>query len=119
MPESLLSGPTVGLPNVEPTGISTEGECYIEEKPVCGGSGVSCYILSAESTIFITGLGCDGTTGDSHSRAMLRGVLQLHITKSVRIKTIALKFTGTTRTGWSEGEGTSKSLQLEIIFMIY
>jgi hypothetical protein len=68
---------------------------------------VACYIILAEPTIFLTGLDHDATTRDphtSHSSAMLRGVLRLNISKSVKIKAVTLKFTGRARTEWPEGK---------------
>ncbi len=75
------------------------------EKPVCSGNGVSCSIILAEPVIFLTGLDHDGTTRDSqhNSSAILRGKLQLNVTKSVKIKAVTLKFTGRARTDWPEG----------------
>lgn len=75
------------------------------DKPVCSGNGVSCSIILAEPVIFLTGLDHDGTTRDSGSNtsAILRGRLQLNITKSVKIKAVTLTFTGKARTEWPEG----------------
>lgn len=80
---------------------------------MCSGSGVACYIVLAEPTIFLTGLDHDGTSRDSHpshSSAMLRGVLRLNVSKSAKIKAITLKFTGRARTEWPEGKRTSEIL---------
>jgi hypothetical protein len=75
------------------------------EKPVCSGNGVSCFIILAEPVIFLTGLDQDGTTRDSTSKsALLRGKLQLNLTKSVKIKAVTVKFTGRARTEWPEGK---------------
>lgn len=74
---------------------------------MCGGSGVACYIILAEPTIFLSGLDHDGATRESHqphSSAMLRGVLRLNVSKSVKIKSVTLKFTGRARTEWPEGK---------------
>lgn len=75
------------------------------EKPVCSGNGVSCSIILAEPVIYLTGLDHDGTTNHSQSNtsALLRGKLQLNVTKSVKLKTVTLKFTGRGRTDWPEG----------------
>ncbi|TVY47948.1 putative arrestin-related trafficking adapter [Lachnellula occidentalis] len=75
------------------------------EKPICSGNGVSCYIWLAEPVIYLAGLDHDGTTRDSSSNtsAILRGKLQLVVTKSAKIKSVTLKFTGKARTEWAEG----------------
>lgn len=53
--------------------------------------------------MYLTGLDHDGTSRDPSS-AILRGRLQLNITKSVKIKTVTLTFTGKARTEWPEGK---------------
>ncbi|KAF8852302.1 hypothetical protein BDZ45DRAFT_114516 [Acephala macrosclerotiorum] len=85
------------------------------EKPVCSGNGVSCSIILAEPVIYLTGLDHDGTTNHSHSNtsALLRGKLQLNVTKSVKLKTVTLKFTGRGRTDWPEGIPPEKSQLFE------
>ena len=76
-----------------------------KEKPICSGNGVSCYIWLAEPVIYLAGLDHDGTTRDSSSNtsAILRGKLQLVVSKSAKIKAVTLKFTGKARTEWAEG----------------
>lgn len=73
------------------------------DKPVCGGNGVSVSIILAEPVIYLTGLDHDGTSRDP-STAILRGRLQLNITKSVKLKAVTLTFTGKARTEWPEGK---------------
>jgi hypothetical protein len=75
------------------------------DKPVCSGNGVSCSIILAEPVIFLTGYDHDGTTRSSHanSSSILRGKLQLNITKSIKIKAVTMTFTGKARTEWPEG----------------
>ncbi|KAK7735334.1 hypothetical protein SLS53_007566 [Cytospora paraplurivora] len=74
-------------------------------KPVASGSGLSCTILLAESDVFLTGFDHDGhTRHESHnSTALLRGKLQLNISKNTKIKSITLKLLGKARTEWPEG----------------
>lgn len=74
-------------------------------KPVASGSGVSCSILLAEPNIFLSGFDHDG-----HARrdgqagtALLRGKLQINVSKNVKIKAIQLKLLGRARTEWPEG----------------
>ncbi|TAQ90228.1 hypothetical protein B7494_g1434 [Chlorociboria aeruginascens] len=66
------------------------------EKPVCSGNGVSCSIILAEPTVFLVGFDHDGSTRGSSSRpaALVRGKLQLNVTKSAKIKAVTLRFTG-------------------------
>ncbi|KUI60375.1 hypothetical protein VP1G_07588 [Cytospora mali] len=74
-------------------------------KPVASGSGLSCTILLAESNVFLTGFDHDGhTRHESHnSTALLRGKLQLNISKNTKIKSVTLKLLGRARTEWPEG----------------
>ena len=76
------------------------------EKPVASGNGVTVSVILAEPTIFLNGLDHDGTARNStsSSSALLRGKLQLNITKSAKIKAVTLKFTGKARTEWPEGK---------------
>ncbi|KAE9372330.1 hypothetical protein N431DRAFT_457055 [Stipitochalara longipes BDJ] len=84
------------------------------EKPVCSGNGVSCSIILAEPVIFLTGLDHDGTTRDTSSKSgLLRGKLQLNVTKSAKIKAVTVKFTGKTRTEWPEGIPPEKTKLFE------
>ncbi|KAJ9150734.1 Arrestin domain-containing protein [Pleurostoma richardsiae] len=75
------------------------------QKPVASGSGLSCSILLAEPNIFLTGFDHDGRTRhESHnSTALLRGKLQLNVSKNVKIKSVSLKLAGKARTEWPEG----------------
>lgn len=77
----------------------------IPNKPVASGSGVTCSILLAEPNVFLTGFDHDGHTrhDSTHSTALLRGKLQLSISKNVKIKSVMLKLTGKARTEWPEG----------------
>ncbi|TVY39779.1 putative arrestin-related trafficking adapter [Lachnellula subtilissima] len=90
-------------PNTSPLMPPKNG--FEKEKPICSGNGVSCYIWLAEPVIYLAGLDHDGTTRDSSSNtsAILRGKLQLVVTKSAKIKSVTLKFTGKARTEWAEG----------------
>jgi hypothetical protein len=67
---------------------------------------VAVSIILAEPNIFLHGLDHDGTSRDSTSTssALLRGKLQLNITKSAKIKAVTLKFTGKAKTDWPEGK---------------
>ncbi|UKZ97009.1 uncharacterized protein TrAFT101_011777 [Trichoderma asperellum] len=74
-------------------------------KPVATGSGVACSILLAEPNLFLSGFDHNG-----HERresragtALLRGRMQLTISKNVKIKAVQLKLVGRARTEWPEG----------------
>ncbi|CAM1509876.1 Fc.00g002110.m01.CDS01 [Cosmosporella sp. VM-42] len=74
-------------------------------KPVASGSGVTCSILLAEPNIFLSGFDHDGhghREGQSGT-ALLRGKLQLRISKNIKIKAVQLKLLGRARTEWPEG----------------
>ncbi|KAF5703901.1 arrestin-related trafficking adapter [Fusarium mundagurra] len=74
-------------------------------KPVISGSDVTCFILLAEHNIFLSGFDRNGNghrEGQSGA-ALLRGELQLHVSKNVKIKAVRLKLLGRARTEWPEG----------------
>jgi arrestin-related trafficking adapter 3/6 len=74
-------------------------------RPVASGSGLSCSIVLAEPTVFLTGFEHDGHTHTSshNSTALLRGKLQLNVSKNVKIKSVTLRLLGKARTEWPEG----------------
>ncbi|KHO01204.1 arrestin domain containing protein [Metarhizium album ARSEF 1941] len=74
-------------------------------KPVASGSGVTCSIVLAERNIFLTGFDHDGhvQSDGQGGTALLRGKLQLNVTKNVKIKAVQLKLLGRARTEWPEG----------------
>ncbi|KAK3296533.1 uncharacterized protein B0H64DRAFT_171886 [Chaetomium fimeti] len=81
------------------------------QKPVASGSGVTCSILLAEPNVFLTGFEHDGQTrrGAQTTSALLRGKLQLNVSKNVKIKSITLKLVGKARTNWPEGIPPAKA----------
>merc|ERR1712000_203987 len=84
-------------------------------KPVASGSGVACSILLAEPNIFLNGFDHDGQsrgTGQTGT-ALLRGKLQLNVSKNVKIKAIQLKLVGRARTEWPEGIPPTKQETFE------
>ncbi|TDZ73432.1 putative arrestin-related trafficking adapter [Colletotrichum trifolii] len=82
----------------------TSNVTELPSKPVAHGSGVSCSILMAEPNIFLTGFEHDGHRHQSQGgTALLRGKLQLKVTKNVKIKGVSLKLVGKARTEWPEG----------------
>ncbi|KAK5655326.1 hypothetical protein OQA88_5893 [Cercophora sp. LCS_1] len=74
-------------------------------KPVASGSGVSCSIILAEPNVFLSGFDHDAHSrqGGHNSSALLRGKLQLNVSKNVKIKSVTLKLIGKARTEWPEG----------------
>ncbi|KAI0004839.1 hypothetical protein F4779DRAFT_57703 [Xylariaceae sp. FL0662B] len=84
-------------------------------KPVASGSGVSCSIILAEPNIFLTGFEHDGHPRHeaSNSTALLRGKLQLNVSKNVKFKSVTLKLHGRARTEWPEGIPPLKVDQFE------
>lgn len=76
-----------------------------QPKPTASGGGLSCTILLAEPNVFLTGFDHDGQTRhESHnSTALLRGKLQLNVSKNTKVKAVTLKLLGKARTEWPEG----------------
>lgn len=74
-------------------------------KPVATGSGVACSIILAEPNLFLSGFDHDGNAQreGQTGTALLRGKLQLNVTKNVKIKAVQLKLIGRARTEWPEG----------------
>lgn len=74
-------------------------------KPVASGSGVTCSILLAEPNIFLSGFDHDGHGHREGQRgtALLRGKLQLRVSKNIKIKAVQLKLLGRARTEWPKG----------------
>ncbi|KAH8801593.1 hypothetical protein F5884DRAFT_520101 [Xylogone sp. PMI_703] len=94
------------MSNASSVSLSTGSQVGFEsEKPICSGNGVSASIILAEPIIYLSGI--DHSEGNNHTAsggsAILRGKLQLNVTKSVKIKSVTLKFTGRARTEWPEG----------------
>lgn len=84
-------------------------------KPVASGSGVQCSIILAEPSVFLTGFDHDThpQRQTSNSTSLLRGKLQLNVTKNVKLKSITLKLHGKARTEWPEGIPPMKLEQYE------
>jgi hypothetical protein len=83
----------------------------VHQKPVASGSGLTCSILLAEPNIFLTGFDHDHASrrGNHTTSALLRGKLQLNVSKNVKIKSVTLKLVGKARTEWPEGIPPSKT----------
>ncbi|EXK76627.1 hypothetical protein FOQG_18634 [Fusarium oxysporum f. sp. raphani 54005] len=70
--------------------------------PVASGSGVNCFILLAEHDVFLSGFDhdCEGHREGQSGTALLRGILQLSVSKNIKIKAVQLKLLGRARTEW-------------------
>ncbi|KAK3494267.1 uncharacterized protein B0T23DRAFT_427289 [Neurospora hispaniola] len=81
------------------------------QKPVASGSGVTCSIVLAEPNVFLTGFDHnDRAREESHgASALLRGKLQLNVSKNVKLKSVTLKLVGKARTEWPEGIPPNKT----------
>jgi len=75
------------------------------QKPVASGSGLTCSIVLAEPNVFLTGFDHDSHARQEghNSSALLRGKLQLGVSKNVKIKSVRLNLVGKARTDWPEG----------------
>ncbi|KAF9769940.1 hypothetical protein IL306_012561, partial [Fusarium sp. DS 682] len=89
--------------------------------PVASGSGVTCFILLAEHGVFLSGFDhdCDGRRKGQSGTALLRGTLQLCVSKNIKIKAVQLKFLGRARTEWPQkmksGYHEEESLQTQVL----
>lgn len=74
-------------------------------KPVASGSGVTCSIILGEQNVFLYGFEHENHSSieSRGGTALLRGRLQLNVTKNVKIKAVQLKLIGRARTEWPEG----------------
>ncbi|KAL2021755.1 hypothetical protein VTK56DRAFT_6698 [Thermocarpiscus australiensis] len=81
------------------------------QKPVASGSGLTCSILLAEPNVFLTGFDHDhhSRRGGQTTSALLRGKLQLNVSRNVKIKSVTLKLVGKARTEWPEGIPPNKT----------
>jgi hypothetical protein len=70
-------------------------------KPLASGNGINVVINLTEPILFLQGF--EQTETSERSTAMLRGTLQLRVTKPTKIKAINLKFRGRATTKWPEG----------------
>lgn len=72
-----------------------------EAKPLASANGVSMSITLAEPMLFLQGF--DQSELGNRTTSMLRGSLQLKVSKSAKLKTISLNFRGRAETEWPEG----------------
>lgn len=83
------------------TSIPSVGDVGGEEKTLASGNGVSLSVALAEPVLFLQGF--DQTDLADRTTTMLRGTLNLRVSKSAKIKTITLNFRGQAETEWPEG----------------
>lgn len=72
-----------------------------EERPLAAGNGITVGIQLTEPVLFLQGF--EQSESSERSTAMLRGTLQIHVTKPSKLKAISLKFRGKATTKWPEG----------------
>ncbi|KAF1966387.1 hypothetical protein BU23DRAFT_560305 [Bimuria novae-zelandiae CBS 107.79] len=72
-----------------------------EDKPLASGNGISVGVNLTEPVLFLQGF--EQSDSSDRSTAMLRGSLDLKVTKPSKIKAITLKFRGKAVTKWPEG----------------
>ncbi|KAH7200755.1 hypothetical protein BKA60DRAFT_174365 [Fusarium oxysporum] len=74
-------------------------------RSIASGGGVTCFILLAEHDVFLSGFDHDrdGHREGQSGTALLRGILQLSVSKNIKIKAVQLKLLGRARTEWPEG----------------
>jgi hypothetical protein len=72
-----------------------------EEKPLASGNGINVGVSLTEPVLFLQGF--EQNENSERSTAMLRGTLNLRVTKAAKIKAITLKFRGKAVTKWPEG----------------
>ena len=117
---SAISGPVSGIAhrpslaeNNRPTSIasstsvSSAGGIGGEEQALAAGNGMSLSITLAEPVLFLQGF--DQSDITDRTTTMLRGNLQLRVSKSAKIKTVSLNFRGRAETEWPEGIPPKKS----------
>ncbi|KAK7192196.1 hypothetical protein DPSP01_010203 [Paraphaeosphaeria sporulosa] len=81
--------------------MSSSVKTLAEDKPLASGNGVSVGVTLTEPVLFLQGF--EQSDSSDRSTAMLRGTLNLKITKPTKIKAITLKFRGKALTKWPEG----------------
>ncbi|KAF2111429.1 hypothetical protein BDV96DRAFT_649989 [Lophiotrema nucula] len=72
-----------------------------EEKPLASGNGINVSIALTEPVLYLQGF--EQAEGSDRSTAMLRGSLNLRVTKATKLKAVTLKFRGKAITKWPEG----------------
>lgn len=82
--------------------MSSSVKTLSEDKPLASGNGISVGVSLTEPVLFLQGFEQSNTS--ERSTAMLRGTLNLKVTKASKIKAITLKFRGKAITKWPEGK---------------
>ena len=85
--------------------VSVEARPVKEGKSLMSGNGISCSFELAEPVVYLSGFKRDGHDAIEHNPAtILRGKFVLDIQKSVKLKSVTVRFYGKARTEWPEGE---------------
>ncbi|KAF5718734.1 Arrestin-related trafficking adapter 3 [Fusarium mundagurra] len=72
--------------------------------PVTLGNRATCSIHLDEPSLFLTGFEslCHGCHQEHNGTTLLRGTLQLHVSRNTKIKSVQLKLVGRTRLHWQQ-----------------
>lgn len=81
--------------------MSSNVKTLAEDKPLASGNGISVGVSLTEPLLFLQGF--EQSESSERSTAMLRGTLNLKVTKPSKLKAITLKFRGKAVTKWPEG----------------
>lgn len=76
------------------------------QNTIASSGGITCSILLAEPNVYLSGFDHDSRSRRNNApsgTALLRGKVQLVVSKNVKIKALQLKLVGRTRTDWPEG----------------
>jgi hypothetical protein len=79
---------------------STKKE-ILKEKPLASGKGINVYISLVESVLFLRGFEEDAS---AQHTVVLRGILDMDVTKRTKIKAVTLMFHGKATTRWPNGD---------------
>ncbi|KAG7882851.1 hypothetical protein KL935_000526 [Ogataea polymorpha] len=82
-------------------GLSNETIIKLPPQPSAESGSVKLYLIQAEENLFLEGFTEEETKG--RPPTILRGCLFVRVLRPVKIKSISLKLTGTSRTDWPEG----------------
>ncbi|KAK4131510.1 hypothetical protein BT67DRAFT_451616 [Trichocladium antarcticum] len=104
-PGAMLTTSRNSIISIRPSKAMASSRVSEIQKPVASGSGLSCSIILAEPNVFLSGFDHDNRArrGGQGTSALLRGKLQLNVSKNVKIKSVTLKLVGKARTDWPEG----------------
>ncbi|EWZ28478.1 hypothetical protein FOZG_17790 [Fusarium oxysporum Fo47] len=70
--------------------------------PITLGNGATCSIHLDEPSLFLSGFESLCCYQEQNDTAVLRGTLQLHVSRNTKIKSVQLKLVGRTRLDWQQ-----------------